>query len=150
MITNPNTLGLFDKQVRQIADLVHARGGLIYLDGANMNAILGIARPGDFGADMMHYNPHKTFSGPHGGGGPGPVRFASPRSWAPICRYRWSLATGIASISTTTVRSRLDACGRSVGNVGVLVRAYCYLRTLGPDGLQEASVAGACSTPTIC
>ncbi|MDH3716887.1 MAG: aminomethyl-transferring glycine dehydrogenase subunit GcvPB, partial [Planctomycetota bacterium] len=71
MITNPNTLGLFDPHVRKIADLVHARGGLIYLDGANMNAILGITRPGDFGADMMHYNPHKTFSGPHGGGGPG-------------------------------------------------------------------------------
>ena len=71
MITNPSTLGLFDQQVPQIARLVHDRGGLIYLDGANMNAILGITRPGDFGADMMHYNPHKTFSGPHGGGGPG-------------------------------------------------------------------------------
>ena len=71
MITNPNTLGLFDSQVREIADLVHGLGGLIYLDGANMNAILGISRPGDFGADMMHFNPHKTFSGPHGGGGPG-------------------------------------------------------------------------------
>src|SRR5205085_12601720 len=71
MITNPSTLGLFDQQVPQIARLVHERGGLIYLDGANMNAILGITRPGDFGADMMHYNPHKTFSGPHGGGGPG-------------------------------------------------------------------------------
>ncbi len=71
MITNPNTLGLFERQVRQIADMVHKAGGLIYLDGANMNAILGITRPGDFRADMMHFNPHKTFSGPHGGGGPG-------------------------------------------------------------------------------
>ena len=71
MITNPSTLGLFEKQISQIADMVHDAGGLIYLDGANMNAIMGIARPGDFGADMMHYNPHKTFSGPHGGGGPG-------------------------------------------------------------------------------
>ena len=71
MITNPSTLGLFDDQVQLIADLVHEVGGLIYLDGANMNAILGVTRPGDFGADMMHYNPHKTFSGPHGGGGPG-------------------------------------------------------------------------------
>ena len=71
MITNPNTLGIFDDQVAEIADLVHRQGGLIYLDGANMNAIVGIARPGDFGADMMHFNPHKTFSGPHGGGGPG-------------------------------------------------------------------------------
>ncbi|MGN6545872.1 MAG: aminotransferase class V-fold PLP-dependent enzyme, partial [Aureliella sp.] len=71
MITNPSTLGLFERQIKAIADLVHSAGGLIYLDGANMNAIMGIARPGDFGADMMHYNPHKTFSGPHGGGGPG-------------------------------------------------------------------------------
>ena len=71
MITNPSTLGLFETQIAEIAELVHAQGGLIYLDGANMNAILGITRPGDFGADMMHYNPHKTFSGPHGGGGPG-------------------------------------------------------------------------------
>ncbi len=71
MITNPNTLGMFDRQIRQIADAVHQAGGLIYLDGANMNAVLGISRPGDCGADMMHFNPHKTFSGPHGGGGPG-------------------------------------------------------------------------------
>ncbi len=71
MITNPNTVGIFEPQMREIADVVHQAGGLVYLDGANMNAILGIARPGDFGADMQHYNPHKTFSGPHGGGGPG-------------------------------------------------------------------------------
>ena len=74
MITNPNTLGLFETHIAEIAKLVHAVGGLVYLDGANMNAILGIARPGDFGADLMHFNPHKTFSGPHGGGGPGPDR----------------------------------------------------------------------------
>ena len=71
MITNPSTLGLFEPNMREIADQVHAKGGLIYLDGANMNAILGITQPGEFGADMQHYNPHKTFSGPHGGGGPG-------------------------------------------------------------------------------
>ncbi len=71
MMTNPNTLGLFDPQVGEIAQLLHARGALLYLDGANMNAILGAVRPGDMGADLMHYNPHKTFSGPHGGGGPG-------------------------------------------------------------------------------
>ena len=71
MITNPNTLGLFEQQIQTITDMVHAAGGLVYLDGANMNAILGIARPGDFGADMQHYNVHKTFTGPHGGGGPG-------------------------------------------------------------------------------
>ena len=71
MITNPNTVGLFDPQIGEIARLLHDRGALLYLDGANMNAILGIVRPGDMGVDLMHYNPHKTFSGPHGGGGPG-------------------------------------------------------------------------------
>src|SRR5262249_22257124 len=71
MITNPNTLGLFEENIRAITDLLHQKGALVYLDGANMNAILGIPRPGDFGADMMHYNVHKTFTGPHGAGGPG-------------------------------------------------------------------------------
>src|SRR5439155_4384555 len=80
MITNPNTLGLFDEQIAAIRDMVHGKGGLIYLDGANMNAILGITRPGDFGADMMHYNVHKTFTGPHGAGGPGagPIAVRKP------------------------------------------------------------------------
>jgi glycine dehydrogenase subunit 2 len=71
MITNPNTLGLFDVQIAEITERIHAKGALVYLDGANMNAILGITRPGDFGVDMMHYNVHKTFTGPHGAGGPG-------------------------------------------------------------------------------
>src|SRR3954451_18013481 len=71
MITNPNTIGLFESQIGTITKLVHDAGGLVYLDGANMNAILGVTRPGDFGADMMHYNVHKTFTGPHGAGGPG-------------------------------------------------------------------------------
>ncbi len=88
MLTNPSTLGLFDKQVRQIADLVHGVGGLIYLDGANMNAILGVSRPGDFGADLMHYNPHKTFSGPHGGGGPVLDRFVCAAIWSRSCLHR--------------------------------------------------------------
>ncbi len=88
MLTNPSTLGLFDKQVRQIADLVHGVGGLIYLDGANMNAILGVSRPGDFGADLMHYNPHKTFSGPHGGGGRVLDRFVCAAIWSRSCLHR--------------------------------------------------------------
>ncbi len=139
MITNPNTLGLFDRQVKHIADLVHAKGGLIYLDGANMNAILGIARPGDFGADMMHYNPHKTFSGPHGGGGPGA---------GPICVIE-ALRPFLPSPAVVKEgdQFRLDfdrpqSIGRVrsfFGNVGVLVRAYCYLRTHGPDGLRRVS-----------
>jgi glycine dehydrogenase subunit 2 len=138
MITNPNTLGLFDRQMPRIAELVHERGGLIYLDGANMNAILGIARPGDFGADMMHYNPHKTFSGPHGGGGPGA---------GPICVTEKLGAYLPTPIVVREDGYRLDynrphSIGRVrsfFGNVGVLVRAYCYIRTHGPDGLKSVA-----------
>src|SRR5262245_5015189 len=139
MITNPSTLGLFDQQVPQIARLIHDRGGLIYLDGANMNAILGITRPGDFGADMMHYNPHKTFSGPHGGGGPGA---------GPICvveKLTPYLPVPIVVQDRDCYRLEYDlpkSIGRVrafFGNVGVLVRAYCYVRTHGPDGLRRVS-----------
>ncbi len=139
MLTNPNTLGLFDGQVTEIAELVHAQGGLIYLDGANMNAILGITRPGDFGADMMHFNPHKTFSGPHGGGGPGA---------GPICvRERLGAYLPAPIVVKEGDTYRLDddrplSIGRVrsfFGNVGVLVRAYCYIRTHGPDGLRRVS-----------
>jgi glycine dehydrogenase subunit 2 len=139
MITNPNTLGMFDRQIRQIAEQVHGRGGLIYLDGANMNAILGITRPGDFGADMMHYNPHKTFSGPHGGGGPGAGPIAVRKKLEPYLPRPIVVRDGD--------RYRLDydrpkSIGRVrsfFGNVGVLVRAYCYIRTHGPDGLRRVS-----------
>jgi glycine dehydrogenase subunit 2 len=139
MITNPSTLGIFDDQVAEIAELVHKQGGLIYLDGANMNAIMGVARPGDFGADMMHFNPHKTFSGPHGGGGPGA---------GPIC-----VTEKLGGYLPVPVVARRDGkfsldydrpktIGRVrsfFGNVGVLVRAYCYIRTHGPDGLRRVS-----------
>src|SRR4029079_9257908 len=84
MITNPNTLGLFDVQIAEITELVHAKRALVYLDGANMNAILGITRPGDFGVDMMHYNVHKTFTGPHGAGGRGAGPIAVRQPLAPF------------------------------------------------------------------
>jgi glycine dehydrogenase subunit 2 len=139
MITNPNTLGLFETQIKTITELLHAAGALVYLDGANMNAILGVTRPGDFGADMQHYNVHKTFTGPHGGGGPGsgPIAvrdFLAPYLPAPIVvkegeRYRLSFDM---PKSIGRVRSFF-------GNVGILFRGYCYIRTLGPDGLKEVS-----------
>jgi glycine dehydrogenase subunit 2 len=139
MITNPNTLGLFETQIKTITDLLHGVGALVYLDGANMNAILGITRPGDFGADMQHYNVHKTFTGPHGGGGPGsgPIAvrdFLAPYLPAPIIvkegdRYRLNFDM---PRSIGRVRSFF-------GNVGILFRGYCYIRTLGPDGLKEVS-----------
>jgi len=139
MITNPNTLGLFDGQVPQIADEVHARGGLIYIDGANMNAILGITRPGDFGADMMHFNPHKTFSGPHGGGGPGAGPICVTEELEPFLPSPVVVKDGEAFHLDY---DRPDSIGRVrsfFGNVGVLVRAYCYIATHGPDGLKRVS-----------
>ncbi|MGD0899627.1 MAG: aminomethyl-transferring glycine dehydrogenase subunit GcvPB, partial [Thermoguttaceae bacterium] len=139
MITNPNTLGIFEREMAEIARRVHDVGGLVYLDGANMNAILGIARPGDFGADLMHFNPHKTFSGPHGGGGPGagPIAVAGPL--APYLPVPIVVRQGN--------RYRLDedrprSIGRVrsfFGNTGVLVRMYCYLLTHGPDGLRQVT-----------
>ncbi len=139
MITNPNTLGLFDQRIVEIADRVHQAGGLVYLDGANLNAILGITRPGDFGADMMHFNPHKTFSGPHGSGGPGagPIAvrdFLAPFLPAPLVDRN--------DDGYFLDHDRPQSIGRVrsfFGNVGILVRAYAYLVTHGPKGLRAVS-----------
>jgi glycine dehydrogenase subunit 2 len=139
MITNPNTLGLFETQIKTITDLLHAQGALVYLDGANMNAILGITRPGDFGADMQHYNVHKTFTGPHGGGGPGsgPIAvrdFLAPYLPAPVVTKDGS------GFQLDFDRPKSVGRVRSFfGNIGILFRGYCYIRTLGPDGLKQVS-----------
>jgi glycine dehydrogenase subunit 2 len=140
MITNPNTLGLFESEIGEISEMLHEVGGLVYIDGANMNAILGITRPGDFGGDMMHYNVHKTFTGPHGAGGPGagPIAvrdFLADYLPGPIVAQdeesgQFTLQTPAKSIGR--VRSFF-------GNVGILLRGYFYLRTLGGDGLKELS-----------
>lgn len=138
MITNPNTLGLFDPQIARIAEMVHEAGGLVYLDGANMNAILGIARPGDFGADMMHFNPHKTFSGPHGGGGPGAGPVAVGARLAPFLPVPVVVRNPDGAFRLDEDRPKSIGRVRSFfGNTGVLVRAYCYLRTLGPPGARR-------------
>jgi len=138
MMTNPNTVGLFDPQIGEIARLLHDRGGLLYLDGANMNAILGVVRPGDMGADLMHYNPHKTFSGPHGGGGPGAGPIAVRADIAP---YLPSPMVGRREDGTFFLDyDRPKSIGRVrafFGNTGVLFRAYCYIRSQGPDGLKR-------------
>jgi glycine dehydrogenase subunit 2 len=139
MITNPNTLGLFDVQIQAITEMLHRESALVYLDGANMNAILGITRPGDFGIDMMHYNVHKTFTGPHGAGGPGAGPIAVRAPLAPF------LPAPV--VAREGDRFRLDydrpkSIGRVrsfFGNIGILLRGYCYIRTLGPAGLREVS-----------
>jgi glycine dehydrogenase subunit 2 len=139
MVTNPNTLGLFERNIREIADLVHAAGGLVYLDGANMNAILGAARPGDFGADMMHYNPHKTFSGPHGGGGPGAGPIAVRRMLEPFLPTPRVVRHGDRYALDWDQPKTIGRVRSFFGNVGVLVRAYAYIRTLGGEGLADVS-----------
>jgi len=139
MITNPNTLGMFDRQIADIAARVHDVGGLVYLDGANMNAILGITRPGDFGADMMHFNPHKTFSGPHGGGGPGAGPIAVTQALAPYLPVPVIECVEDRYVLNFDRPKSIGRVRSFFGNVGVLVRAYCYLRTHGPDGLRKVS-----------
>lgn len=138
MLTNPNTLGLFDPQILEITEAVHAAGAYAYCDGANLNAILGVARPGDMGFDALHINLHKTFSTPHGGGGPGagPVcvtaeleRFL-PGPVAVLGEESFDLAWPADSIGR--VRSFF-------GNFAVLVRAYTYIRALGAEGLREVA-----------
>jgi glycine dehydrogenase subunit 2 len=152
MITNPNTIGLFESQIGEITKLIHDAGGLVYLDGANMNAIVGVTRPGDFGADMMHYNVHKTFTGPHGAGGPGSGPIAVRAMLAPylptpiVVTLAGSASDGAGSPSLARPANeyRLDynrpkTIGRVrsfFGNVGILLRGYCYIRTLGPAGLK--------------
>jgi glycine cleavage system P protein (glycine dehydrogenase) subunit 2 len=149
MITNPNTLGLFETQIKTVTELLHATGALVYLDGANMNAILGITRPGDFGADMQHYNVHKTFTGPHGGGGPGAGPIAVRDFLAPY------LPAPVVSRTQETGDRRQESVGKYYldydrpksigrvrsffGNTGILFRGYCYIRTLGAAGLREVS-----------
>ncbi len=139
MLTNPNTLGIFEKDILEIAEIVHQAGGLLYYDGANMNAIMGYVRPGDMNFDVLHFNLHKTFSTPHGGGGPGagPVgvkEFLSPYLPVPVlskdqARYYWDYNRPLS----------LGKVHAFYGNYGVMLKAYAYIRALGASGLKEAS-----------
>lgn len=139
MLTNPSTLGLFEDQIVEIADAVHANGSLLYYDGANLNALMGIVRPGDMGFDVVHVNVHKTFSTPHGGGGPGAGPVAVKAALAPyLPRPVVIRKNGVAQPD----EDRPLSIGRMKsfhGHVGVLLRAYGYLRTMGARGLREAS-----------
>ncbi|HEX3149978.1 MAG TPA: aminomethyl-transferring glycine dehydrogenase subunit GcvPB [Gemmataceae bacterium] len=139
MITNPNTLGLFERQIRQITDMVHAAGGLVYLDGANMNAILGVTRPGDFGADMQHYNVHKTFTGPHGAGGPGSGPVAVTKTLAPYLPAPLVKNVGDRFALDYDMPKSIGRVRSFFGNVGILFRGWAYIRTLGPDGIKRVS-----------
>ena len=139
MITNPNTIGFYERAIPELCRLVHERGGQVYGDGANMNAVLGRARPGDAGVDVIQYNLHKTFTTPHGGGGPGagPVAFKrhlEPFQPSPVVRKE--------SASFVVDGDRPQSIGRVRsfwGNFGMMVRAYTYIRELGPKGLRDVT-----------
>jgi glycine dehydrogenase subunit 2 len=138
MLTNPNTLGLFEENIEEIAKIVHDAGGLIYGDGANLNAMMGVARPGDLGIDVMHFNLHKTFSTPHGGGGPGSgpvgvVEKLRPFLPGPI------VAKDGDSYTLEMPEQSIGSIKSFWGNFGVLLRAYTYIRMLGEDGLRLAT-----------
>jgi glycine dehydrogenase subunit 2 len=140
MLTNPNTLGVFEQEIHKIADIMHAKGGLLYMDGANMNALVGKVRPGDFGVDLMHLNLHKTFSTPHGGGGPGsgPVavkKILEPYLPTPVVITRPDGTLGFEY-------NRPQSVGRVrafYGNFGMFVRALAYTLANGPDGLRQTT-----------
>jgi len=141
MLTNPSTLGVFERRIMDIAGLVHAAGGLLYYDGANLNAILGKVRPGDMGFDVIHMNLHKTFSTPHGGGGPGSGAVGVAERLLPFMpvplvgreggRYRW--------LDERDLPQTIGRLSGFMGNGGVLLRAYVYMRILGREGMQRVA-----------
>jgi glycine dehydrogenase subunit 2 len=146
MLTNPNTLGLFEERVREVCDAVHAVGGLVYGDGANMNALLGVARPGDLGFDCVHINVHKTFSTPHGAGGPGAGPLCVKAQLRPFLPKPWIVKESDGTYHYDSAREDQPPSGigdsigsvkQRLGNFGVLVRAYTYMKTLGEEGLVE-------------
>jgi glycine dehydrogenase subunit 2 len=141
MLTNPSTLGVFERQIMQVSKLVHDAGGLLYYDGANLNAILGKVRPGDMGFDVIHMNLHKTFSTPHGGGGPGSGAVGVGKRLAPFLpvpvvgrdgeRYRW--------LTESDLPQTIGRLSGFMGNAGVLLRAYVYMRMLGREGMHRVA-----------
>ena len=139
MVTNPNTLGLFEEHLPEIAEIVHSKGGFVYCDGANLNALMGIAKLGDLGVDMVHLNLHKTFSTPHGGGGPGSGPLAVKKELSPF------LPIPVIEKEEGGYRfndNRPRSIGRMkafYGNFGVILRAYAYLLSMGAEGLKRAS-----------
>jgi glycine dehydrogenase subunit 2 len=141
MLTNPSTIGVFERNILEVARIVHEAGGLLYYDGANLNAILGKVRPGDMGFDVIHMNLHKTFSTPHGGGGPGSGAVGVSERLLPFMpiplvgkdgdRYRW--------LDEKDLPQTIGRLSNFMGNTGVLLRAYVYMRMLGREGMQRVS-----------
>jgi glycine dehydrogenase subunit 2 len=139
MLTNPNTLGLFEKDIMEIASRVHKAGGLLYYDGANMNAIMGIIRPGDMGFDVVHLNPHKTLSTPHGGGGPGSGTVFVKERLRDFLPNPDIVKEGDVYRLRNSAKSSIGRISGFYGNIAVILRAYSYLLFMGSDGLKAAS-----------
>ncbi len=139
MLTNPNTLGIFEEEIAEIADLVHKAGGLLYYDGANLNAIMGKSRPGDMGFDVVHLNLHKTFSTPHGGGGPGSGAVMVNKKLEPFLPAPSVRKKDDSYYLDYDIPDTMGRISGFYGNIGVLVKAYTYILTMGSDGLQRAS-----------
>jgi glycine dehydrogenase subunit 2 len=139
MLTNPNTLGLFDPQILEITEAVHAVGAYAYCDGANLNAVLGITRPGDQGFDALHINLHKTFSTPHGGGGPGSGPVCVTSELAEFLPGPQPVRLEDGTYGLETPEASIGRVRSFYGNFGVLVRAYTYIRALGSEGLREVA-----------
>jgi glycine dehydrogenase subunit 2 len=139
MLTNPNTLGVFDPNIEEIASIVHAVGATLYYDGANLNAIMGLTRPGDMGFDIVHFNLHKSFTQPHGGGGPGSGPIAVSDRMAPfLMNPRIVKQDGHFDLRDTSEKS-IGRLRGFQGNYGCFVRSYAYIRSLGAEGLKDAS-----------
>lgn len=139
MLTNPNTLGLFEEEIQEIAEIVHAGGGLLYYDGANLNAIMGISRPGDMGFDVVHLNLHKTFSTPHGGGGPGSGPVGVKAHLADYLPVPVVIKEGDKYVFDYNLPKSIGKVKSFYGNFGVIVKAYAYILALGAEGLKEAA-----------
>ncbi|HMV48039.1 MAG TPA: aminomethyl-transferring glycine dehydrogenase subunit GcvPB [Blastocatellia bacterium] len=139
MLTNPSTLGLFEENIEEVCRILHDAGGLVYMDGANMNALVGVTRPGDMGVDVIHLNLHKTFSTPHGGGGPGAGPIAVTAELEPFLPFpRVAVEDGKYRLDFNRPQS-IGRVRAFHGNYSVLVRALCYILTLGAEGLREAT-----------
>jgi len=140
MLTNPNTLGVFEQEIHKIAEIMHAKGGLLYMDGANMNALVGKVRPGDFGVDVMHLNLHKTFSTPHGGGGPGSGPVAIKKMLEPYLPKPVLVTKSDGTLGFDYNRpSSVGRVRAFYGNFGMFVRALAYIMANGPDGLRQTT-----------
>ena len=141
MLTNPNTLGLFERNIQEICRIVHDAGGLVYMDGANMNALVGVARPGDMGVDVIHLNLHKTFSTPHGGGGPGSGPVCCTKELEPFLPVPRVVKLGQEFKLDFNQPQSIGRVKAFFGNYGMMLRALAYILTHGCDGLREATQA---------